>query len=204
MERKAPAKRDARTKLLDAAIQVIREKGYAATSVEDLCRAAGVTKGAFFHHFASKDALAVAAANDWSERTGALFAAAPYHRHVDPLDRVLAYIDFRIELLAGAVPEFSCLAGTIVQEAYGASDDIRAACAASIFGHAATLEADIEAARQKYGIQGDFTSRSLALHTQAVLQGAFVLAKAEGGPAIARDMAAHLKRYVRLLFDGRR
>ena len=39
---------------------------------------------------------------------------------------------------------------------------------------------------------------------QAVLQGAFVLAKADGGPAIARDMASHLKRYVRLLFNGRK
>lgn len=195
-------KRDARTKLLDAATQVIRGKGYAATSVDELCRAAGVTKGAFFHHFASKDALAVAAVRHWSEQTGALFAAAPYHQPADPLQRVLAYIDFRSELLQGAVPEFTCLVGTIVQEAYGASEEIRAACAASIFGHAATLEADIAAARQKYGISGDWTPRSLALHAQAVLQGAFVLAKAEGGPATARDMAAHLKRYVRLLFSG--
>ena len=200
MERGPAPKRDARTKLLDAAIQVIRAKGYAATSVDDLCRAAGVTKGAFFHHFASKDDLAVAAADYWSERTGALFASAPYHGPADPLDRVLAYIDFRTALLDGAVPEFTCLAGTLVQEAYGASDAIRAACAASIFGHAQTLEADIEAARKKYGADGDWTAQSLALHTQAVLQGAFVLAKADGGPAIARDMAAHLKRYVCLLF----
>ena len=52
----------ARSKLLDAAISVIREKGYAATSVDELCARAGVTKGAFFHHFPTKDSLAVAAA----------------------------------------------------------------------------------------------------------------------------------------------
>lgn len=204
MEREEAPKRDARTKLLDAAIQVIRAKGYAATSVDELCRVAGVTKGAFFHHFASKDALAVAAAQYWSEHTSALFASAPYHQPEDPLERVLAYIDFRTALLEGTVPEFTCLAGTLVQEAFAVSDEIRAACAASIFGHAQTLEADIEAARQKYCIDGDWTARSLALHTQAVLQGAFVLAKADGGPAIARDMASHLKRYVRLLFNGRK
>src|SRR5258708_3195859 len=56
----------ARSKLLDAAISIIREKGYAATSVEELCARAGVTKGAFFHLFPTKDSLAVAAAHYWS------------------------------------------------------------------------------------------------------------------------------------------
>ncbi len=42
--------------------------------------------------------------------------------------------------------------------------------------------------------------RSLALHTQAVLQGAFILAKAKGGPEVAADSIDHLKRYVSLLF----
>ena len=93
------AKPSARDKLLAAALGEIRAKGYAATTVDDLCAAAGVTKGAFFHHFKSKEELAVAAADYWSQMTGALFAAAPYHAHADPLDRVLGYIDFRKALL---------------------------------------------------------------------------------------------------------
>lgn len=206
MDQSPPPRRsrgEARARLLEAAFSVIRTRGYAATSVEEICQAAGVTKGAFFHHFRSKDDLAVAAAAHWSEVTDALFAAAPYHAHADPLDRVLGYLDFRAALIRGAVPEFTCLVGTLVQEAYATSPAIRDACAASITHHAATLEDDIAAAMQRHGVRdGGWTPRSLALHTQAVLQGAFILAKATGDADAARDSIAHLRRYVALLFGA--
>jgi TetR/AcrR family transcriptional regulator, transcriptional repressor for nem operon len=197
----ATTKPTARTKLLDAALSVIRSKGYAATTVDDLCEAAGVTKGAFFHHFRSKDELAVAAADYWSEMTGGFFAAAPYHRHPDPLERVLGYIDFRKAILRGKVPEFTCLVGTMVQETYGTHPAIRDACARSISEHAARVEADIAEAMVKHNIKADWTAQSLALHTQAVLQGAFILAKAKGGPQVAAQSVDHLRRYVELIFN---
>lgn len=190
----------ARQKLIDAALTAIRAQGYAATSVDELCARAGVTKGAFFHHFHSKNDIAVAAADHWSRVTGELFAQAPYHEHKDPLDRVLGYLDFRKDLLKGAVPEFTCLVGTMVQETYETDPDIRAACEASISGHAATLQADIAEAMKKYRVKGR-SAASLALHTQAVLQGAFILAKAKGGAGVAADSIDHLRRYIELLFQ---
>lgn len=193
-------RKDARVKLLDAALQLVRGQGFAATTVDELCRAAGVTKGAFFHHFPSKEALGVAAAEYWSDVTGVFFAEAPYHAATDPLDRVIGYLEFRKEILQGAVPEFTCLVGTMVQETYGSAPDIRAACDESISGHAQKVEADIAEAMKLYRIDGDWTAESLALHTQAVLQGAFILAKARGGPEVARESVEHLVRYVRLLF----
>jgi TetR/AcrR family transcriptional regulator, transcriptional repressor for nem operon len=195
-----PRMATARRKLLEAALSVIRTKGYAATTVDELCATAGVAKGSFFHHFKSKEAVAVAAAEYWSETTGALFAAAPYHRHADPLDRVLGYIDFRKALLTGDVPGFTCLVGTMVQEVYETNPEIRDACDASISSHAATVETDIAEAMRFHGIRAEWTAQSLALHTQAVLQGAFILAKAKGGAAIAAASVDHLRRYVELLF----
>lgn len=196
-----PDRGDARTRLLDAARDVIRQKGFSATSVDDLCQAAGVTKGAFFHHFRTKEAIGVAAANQWAEVTGALFATAPYHEPTDPLARVLAYLDFRDAIIAGDLAEFTCLVGTMTQETYHSFPAIRDACAASIFGHADTLEPDIAEAMQMRGmVPDDWSARSLALHMQAVLQGAFILAKAANSPEPARHSIGHLKRYVELLF----
>ncbi len=197
-------KAGARQQLLAAAFSLIRAKGYSSTSVDELCAKAGVTKGAFFHHFKSKDALAVAAANHWSEITGAFFETAPYHAHSDPLDRVLGYLDFRKAILKGEIAEFTCLVGTMVQEIYGTNPDIRDACGASISRHAARIETDIAAAMMRHRIRTRWTAESLALHTQAVLQGAFILAKATGDAAVAAASIDHLRRYIEMLFQPAR
>ena len=196
-----PERGDARSRLLEAARDVIRAKGFAATSVDDLCKAAGVTKGAFFHHFENKEALGVAAAAYWAETTSAFFENAPYHQLEDPLDRLLGYVEFRKSIIEGDLAEFTCLVGTMTQEVYGSHPAIREACAASIFDHAATLEPDVAAAMKARRIKADWTPASLARHTQAVLQGAFILAKATGERAVALESVDHLKRYLRLLFS---
>ena len=182
-------------------MHVIRAKGYSATRIEDICEAAGLTKGSFFHHFDSKEALALAAADYWIEVTGALFASAPYHAPTGPLDRLLAYVDFRKSLLLGELPDFTCLIGTMVQEVYYTHPALREACNRSISEHAATLVPDIEEAMRQRGIEADWTAESLALYTQATIQGAFILAKAKHGREIAAECIDHLRRYLELLFN---
>jgi TetR/AcrR family transcriptional repressor of nem operon len=132
--------------------------------------------------------------------TANLFAATAYRELPDPLDRLLAYVDFRKALIRGEAREFTCFAGTTVQEVHETHPAIRDACGETILGHAATLEADIAAAMRQYGAAGTWTARSLALHTQAVIQGAFVLAKATQDPTIAIASLDHLRRYLELLF----
>jgi TetR/AcrR family transcriptional repressor of nem operon len=191
---------ESKTKLLGAAIDVIRAKGYTAARVEDICEAAGLTKGSFFHHFSSKEELVLAAACHWDTMCVSLFGSAPYQSVTDPVDRLLAYVDFRKALLQGKLPDFTCFAGTMVQEVYETCPAIRQACDRSISGHAATLEPVIAEAVSKYGIQTEWTPRSLALYTQAVIQGAFVLAKAKEGPKVAIECLDHLSRYLEMLF----
>ena len=189
-----------RMRILDAAVQVIRAKGYEATTIDDLCSAAGLSKGSFFHHFASKEDLALAAVAHFNAMADRFFAAAPFRALPDPLDRVLGYVAFRKQILQGELPDYTCLLGTMVQESYATHPAIREACNAQITAHADGVAADIQAAIDRHAPHATWTAHSLALHTQAVIQGAFVLAKARSGPAIAADSLDHLYRYIQLLF----
>jgi TetR/AcrR family transcriptional regulator, transcriptional repressor for nem operon len=195
---------ESKTKLLDATLKVVRTKGYSATRIEDVCAEAGLTKGSFFHHFKSKEDLALAAIAHWDAHASQIFAAAPYHQPADPFGRLIAYIEFRKAILTGDLPDFTCFAGTIVQEAYRTHPEVSAACERNISRHAQTLETDIRAAMRNHAVRGTWTPESLALHIQAVIQGGFILAKAKGNAAVAAESLDHLRRYLELLFGRSR
>jgi len=191
---------EARARLLESARSLVRHRGFAATSVDELCAAAGVTKGAFFHHFPSKEALGVALIDDWTATTGVLFASHPYNNLPDPLERVFGYLDLRREILGQPIPEFSCVAGTTVQEAYETSIPIRMAAERSLRSGFDHVRAHLAAALAAHPVAG-VTAESLASQFQIAVQGGIVLAKALDDPAPAREAFDHLERYLRLLFD---
>jgi TetR/AcrR family transcriptional repressor of nem operon len=65
--------------------------------------------------------------------------------------------------------------------------------------HVAMLERDLAAAKWRYAPDADWTPESVGYFMQAVLQGAFIFAKAKNSPQIARDNLAHLRRYLETL-----
>ena len=182
-------------------MQVIRTKGYEATTIDDVCASARLTKGSFFHHFKSKEELAVATARHFADMADSVFSAAPYTALPDPLARLLGYVDFRRAILQRKLPEFTCLLGTMVQETYETHPAIRKACDRHIGEHAATLTADIAEAKRLYAPRAKWSAESLGLFTQAAIQGAFILAKAKHGSDVADECLAHLRRYLELLFN---
>lgn len=192
---------DSKIKLLNAALAVIRAKGYASTTVDDICREAGVTKGSFFHHFKSKDELALAAIEYWSTMTGGFFENADYHKLADPRDRLLGYVDFRGQILQGELYEYTCLLGTLVQETYDTHPQLRAACDRGMAEHIGALMRDIEEAKQLYAHDAGWSVESVGYFIQSVLQGSFIFAKAQQSPTVVRANLEHLKRYLKLLFN---
>jgi TetR/AcrR family transcriptional repressor of nem operon len=187
-----------RERLLAAAIDVIRVKGYAATRVDDIALAAGVTKGSFFHHFATKEACAREAAIYWNVQSELELAESGHRDGKTPAARVLAYIDFRISQLTGPVAKYACYVGTILQQVHDTHPELAAESAASIFHHAAILETDLSAALRT----DRAAAHDLAIHVEACIQGALLIAKAEGGSQGATASLNHLRRYLEHLLEN--
>jgi len=155
-----------------------------------------VSKGSFFHYFPDKESLALAAAEHFSAGAARLFDDASYRDDPDPRERVLRYVDLRSALMRGDFADFTCLLGMMVQETYATHPAIRKTCDQHIRLHADDVAQDIAAARREYAPYAPWTAESMALFTQAVIQGAFVLAKAHDDPAVAADCIGHLRRYL--------
>jgi TetR/AcrR family transcriptional regulator, transcriptional repressor for nem operon len=198
----APPVHQSKAKLLDAALRVIRTKGYGATTVDDVCHAAGVTKGSFFHHFDSKQELAIAAAGHFGAMADGLFSKAPYQLERDPRERLLGYVDLRIGLLTDDLPDSTCLFGTMVQETYETHPAIRDACDAELNDHIEMLAKDAAQAKRLYAPDAAWDPQSLASFIQTVLQGAFIFAKARNSAAVGRESLMHLRRYIEMLLPS--
>ena len=56
---------ETRTRIIDSAIKLFSIRGFNAASVDDICKEAGISKGAFYHHFESKQALFLALLDVW-------------------------------------------------------------------------------------------------------------------------------------------
>ena len=71
---------ETKRKLVDAGVKLMRARGFNATTVDDICSAAGVTKGGFFHYFKSKDEIARAAVTRFHEGKAMDFQDAPFRK----------------------------------------------------------------------------------------------------------------------------
>jgi TetR/AcrR family transcriptional repressor of nem operon len=189
-----------RQKLLDAARELMLAKGYTATSVDEVCEAAGLTKGSFFHYFEGKEHLGRSVAQRFYACWQQASRAAPFRRKKDPLDRALGQVDFFIEM-SRAPTWKGCLLGTFVQELSQTHPQIRAVCAACLDDLADGLELNLEEAKAKYTPRARWSARSLAEHLIAVAQGATILAKAKQDRRVFEESLAHFKQYLKRLFE---
>ncbi|OAI52008.1 hypothetical protein AYO44_16810 [Planctomycetaceae bacterium SCGC AG-212-F19] len=187
-------------KLLEAATGLMRAKGFTATSVDDVCDEARLTKGSFFHYFESKEHLGMEVAERFFAAKKEMFQTASFRRKKDPLDRVFGYVDFLVEMAHHPDAGKGCLLGTFVQELADSHPKIRDVCAACFAEQCADLRRDIEAAKAAYATRGRWSPQSLAEHLVAILQGSLILAKAKQDPKVLADSLHHFKEYLKCVF----
>ncbi|SRR5258706_404573 len=101
---------DTRERLLQTAADLIWTSSYHATGVDSICEAAGVHKGSFYHHFASKEELAIAALEDqWTRikpRIDGIFSPAS-----PPLERLANYARMTVEMQREKQQDTGCVCG---------------------------------------------------------------------------------------------
>jgi TetR/AcrR family transcriptional repressor of nem operon len=188
-----------RQRLVAAARELMLRDGFAATGVAEICMAAGVTKGSFFHYFESKDAIGAAALASFGADLGAAFATAPFHAEPDPLARVEGYIDFTISVCRSSVLRQGCLVGMLAQELAATQPAIRDGCQAIFGGWAESLAEHLAAAKALRAPDAAFDPRALAMHFVVVVEGALMLAKTTTECDVITDQLNHFRAYVRSL-----
>lgn len=188
-------------KLVDAGIKLIRQRGYNATTVDDICSAAGVTKGGFFHYFRSKEDIAKAALVRFGEEKYRSFKAAPFGRQLDPLDRVYGRLDFAKESSTGAGRlTKGCLVGMIAQELAFTHPELRSACQDLFLRMAQEFEKDLAEAKALHVPKADFDPKSVAMLYVSIIQGSLMLAKASETNAVLTENIEQFRKYLKALF----
>ncbi len=166
-----------RIQLLDAAEALMLSKGFAATSVDEICHAAGVTKGSFFHYFSNKEALATAVLSHFNEKQQGLFGAIEGIE--DPLDRVYALLDACADRARD--PDMKgCLVGTFAQELSETHPTLREACSECFGRFVEAIAGDLEAARKRAKAPGEIDAHALATFLFSLIQGTLVVRRATG------------------------
>jgi TetR/AcrR family transcriptional repressor of nem operon len=195
---KNPKRSQTKDRLLDVAHDLFLSQGFSATSVDEICRKAKITKGGFFHYFKSKEELGKSVLNRFCEASQRFIVEAAPQKHADPLERVFAHLD----CVANYAKQGSkgCLIASFTQEMSGSHPEIQAMCAEGLRGWAKMLKVDLELAREKYAPQTRLDIAGLADHCVSVVEGAQVLAKATRNPSSVGKNIDHLKQYLKFLF----
>jgi len=109
---------------------MIHGGGFAATGIKDIVAGAGVPKGLFYNHFASKEAFGAEVANAYFEESLTSMRAIVQDAQTAPLDRLRRYFDDRASRLRANGYSRGCLLGNLTLEPADHSDLIRERTAA--------------------------------------------------------------------------
>lgn len=167
-----------REALIDAAQQLILSKGFPATRVDEICEAARVTKGSFYHHFASKDDLASVLIDHYFAGLTHALCSGSWQAMDDPVKRLLAFFDHTMKVVQGPLLRKGCLLGSFALDLSETHPSIRVAIEDRFNQLVKVLEPTIQKAVKQQGVRGSVSAGAMARQFVSVLQGSIVLAKA--------------------------
>jgi TetR/AcrR family transcriptional regulator, transcriptional repressor for nem operon len=195
---------DTKRRLLDATMQLMLRQGFSATTVDQICAAADLTKGGFFHYFKSKDEIGEAVLDHFFERQQQQFAGAKFNALADPLEKLHGLLDFIIESVRGTSKMPGCLMGNFAQELAHTHPRIRSQCDDKFTRFAQSIQTMLREAKSKYCPKAGFDPEGVSLMFVSLLQGSLLLAKARQDKALLAENLEHFRDYVDTLFGKSR
>ncbi len=198
--RKERAPAATRRRLVDAAIQLILKQGYAATTVDQICAAAGLTKGSFFHHFDSKEAIGRAAIEAWGDFGTALYAEAWKNPKADPLKQLHTMLDIMAGFTERPDQVCTCVVGMLSQELAQSHPELRAECARQLERWTENTARLLAAAKKKHAPSASFDPMAVAWFLNSLWQGSMLVGKTCQTPERIRANLKLARRFVDGLF----
>jgi TetR/AcrR family transcriptional repressor of nem operon len=196
---------DARERILDAAQQLVMERGFSATTLDAILDVAGASKGAFFHHFTSKADLGRVLVERYAGADGELLehlVAVAESRTSDPAEQLIelvAAFEEGIEDLSLAQP--GCLFVSFIYEQFPGQEDTQRLILDDVLRWRERIMDKLAQATQRRPPALDVDLESLADHLFTILEGGFILARATGEPLKLRDQLRQLRAYLTLLLQ---
>ncbi len=199
-------KGDARERLLEIAEASVLEKGFDATSIDELIAAVGITKSGFFYHFRDKTELARALLERYIERETTLFDelfARADELNEDPLHGFLVGLKMLAELFADLPNGHpGCLIAAYCYQDRLFDQQVRDLNAASVILWRKRFRGRLDAIAARYPPRVQVDLDDLADMLSVVADGGIILSKALKDPAaLARQMLLY-REFVRTVFMG--
>ncbi len=181
---------DARERLVQATIDLIWQASYGAVGVDAICDKAGVKKGSFYHFFASKDDLVVAALDaHWEGRR--LDLDRIFSPQVAPLERLRGYFKHVFERQSAVRVKYGrvlgCFHNSVGSECIQATSAIAAKVQEVLSSYILYLESSIRDAQAAGLVRGDDPAAS-ARSLFAYVEGALGQARIHDNPEILRSL----------------
>ncbi|CZW64695.1 TetR family transcriptional regulator [Enterobacter hormaechei] len=173
------AKEASHERIVDVAARAIRRSGYDGTGVADIMKEAGLTHGAFYAHFASREAMLAEAADRAGAQSNAATAAAA--ASVAPQQAMETLIRGYLSQAHQEATETGCPIAALVSEMPRQSPEVRRAATRHIKGA-------IDLIAQQSADWGQAAAHERALVIAATLVGALALVRAVDDPALADRM----------------
>lgn len=165
---------DTRVNLVKAGLQTFHAEGYAATGVQRIVEQAGVPKGSFYNHFASKEAFGASVVDAYFERAQARLHAAFNHQQVEPLTRLENYFDGLTQLYKENLFKKGCLMGNLTAEMADHSDAIRARLVEKFGLWGDIIEECLQQAQQRGQLDATLSAESLSGFILSAWEGALL------------------------------